>query len=302
MKDKILVVGSLNMDLTVKLNHIPKIGETILANSLEFNCGGKGANQAYACAKLGSDVVMLGCVGDDSYGKILIENLSSIGVDTSRILKTAKNTGMAFINVDNEGNNNIVVSSGANMDCSIDYIENNIDVFDECKYVLLQFEIPLLTIKRIIEIACDKGVKVILNPAPVPSNINSLLYKGIDYITPNEHELNSLVKEGESMKEKVSILLNSVKNVVVTLGDKGVYFSNSNELIIKSAFEVKSIDTVAAGDCFNGAFVHALALGKNYNDALEFASGAAAISVTRSGAQSSIPSFEEVNSFLRNRR
>ncbi len=299
--DKICVIGSLNIDLTCRVSNLPLKGQTILADDFEISCGGKGANQAYACARLGGQVSLLGCVGCDDNGNKLIENLNLAGVDISRIKRVGVNTGTAFINVDKEGNNSIVVSQGANRFCTPDYVLENKDIILEAKYVLIQMEIPEDTIKTIKEIAKENDIKLILNPAPIPNVLNRELFEDLFLLIPNETELNGIVLGNVSFDDKVNNILNSgVENVIVTLGEKGAFYKSKYFDENFKAFKVDAVDTVAAGDCFCGALAVGLSEGKSFKDSIMLASASAALAVSKKGAQVSIPSREEVDYFLEN--
>jgi len=296
---KVLVIGSLNMDLSVRLNTMPLVGETILGKSLNYIAGGKGANQAASIGKLGGSVTMLACVGDDGFGKVEIDTLSSLKVDTSRIkVKKDIPTGTALIYVDDNGNNSIVVIAAANDYCDIDYIRENEDLLKESDYILMQQEIPYESVEYVAKKAKELGKTVILNPAPARQLSDELL-SNIDYLTPNETELMKITSlscndDKEIEKACKYLLEKGVKNVIVTLGENGSMLVNKDVVEKISAFKVKSIDTTAAGDCFNGALATALSKGDSLKEAIKFASKAAAISVTRKGAISSLPSLNEI--------
>lgn len=306
MKKPVLIAGSLNMDMVIGMSKMPAIGETVLANDVTYIPGGKGANQASAVARLGGKAVMLGSVGADDFGSMQKHNLTLAGVDVSRLKTGADPTGMASIYVDDAGNNSIVVVQGANLECDVSYIREKEQVLEQCDYVMLQMEIPYETIYYIINKAAVHGKTVILNPAPAPGPgvIPDDIYKKIDFITPNETELINLTgvqdcsAEGLEMGAKI-LLGKGIKNVLVTMGDKGVLLANEKGIQYFPAYRVNAVDTTAAGDCFNGAFVVALSEHKSIEDAICFANAAAAIAVSRSGAQSSIPSKEEVNDLCR---
>ncbi len=296
---KVLVIGSLNIDLSVRLNTMPLVGETILGKSLNYIAGGKGANQAASIGKLGGNVAMLACVGDDGFGKVEIDTLSSLRVDTSRIkIKKDIPTGTALIYVDDNGNNSIVVIAAANDYCDIDYIRENEDLLKESDYILMQQEIPYESVEYVAKKAKELGKTVILNPAPARQLSDELL-SNIDYLTPNETELMKITSlscndDKEIEKACKYLLEKGVKNVIVTLGENGSMLVNKDLVEKISAFKVKSVDTTAAGDCFNGAFVTSLSKGDSLKEAITFASKAAAISVTRKGAISSLPSLKEI--------
>lgn len=301
---KVLVIGSLNLDMTVQVDHTPVVGETILSKRMDTNAGGKGANQACALGKLGADVTILGAVGKDMYADVQMNSLSAANVNTSRILvKEDVGTGLALITVNKEGNNNIIVVSGANATLSPKDIDDNLDIIMKSDIVILQLEIPLETVCYAAKIAKKLGKIVILDPAPAPENFPEELYAYVDIIKPNETELEILtgIEHPEDHLEEATefIRKKGVKDVIVTLGEKGVYM-NSAKLGIERvpAISVKAIDTTAAGDSFTAALAVMLAKGKALKDAVEFANYVAAIVVTRKGAQSSIPTLKEVISYI----
>lgn len=298
---KILVIGSANIDITATVDNFPCVGETILGNTLSYAYGGKGANQAVACGKLGGDATFLASLGNDNYGIEIVEYLSKHNIDTSHI-KFSKDrpTGTALINIDANGDNQIIVIQGANLDCDKEYIESKEFLFKEAEYILLQLEIPLDAVEKAIELAAKYNKQVILNPAPANTNINKELYKYITYMTPNEKE-SMLMSESENenaLDNAKKLKKMGVKNVIVTLGSKGsMLYKDENNIINIKANKVKAIDTVAAGDCYNGAFVTALSKGMSEEEAMKYASLASAIAVTRKGAQESIPNEEELSAF-----
>lgn len=301
---KILVIGSLNLDMTVRVEHTPAVGETILSNSMEMNAGGKGANQACALGKLGADVTMLGAVGHDMYADIQMESLENAGVDVTRIIrKDNVNTGIALITVNAQGDNSIIVVSGANALLSKKDIDDNLDVIKDCDIVIFQLEVPLETVCYAAKIAHDYGKKVILDPAPVPPDFPEELYQYIDIIKPNETELGMLTgieNPEENLDAGVECLKEKgVCDVLVTLGEKGVYLSeDGREPERIPAIKVQAVDTTAAGDSFTAALAIRLAEGKNLREAAVFANYVSAIVVTRNGAQSSIPTLEEVMRYI----
>lgn len=304
MEKKVLVIGSLNMDLVIHMDKMPEKGETVLGKSLAYIPGGKGANQACALGKLGAKTAMLGCVGQDVFGKTQLENLKKNQVDISGIRQTKElPTGTAVISVDSTGDNNIIVVAGANQACDEAYLKSMEQMFEEFDYIVFQMEIPCEAVYYGIRKAKEKGKTVILNPAPAPREIPEEILRCIDYLTPNETELASLAGlsciNEETIRTGASDLLKKgVKNVLVTLGEKGVYFAAEGEEKSYPARKVKAVDTTAAGDCFNGAFVTALAEGKTVSNAIAFANLASSIAVTRNGAQSSLPQREEVDALF----
>ena len=297
----VLVIGSTNIDISVEVDRFPIKGETLIGNSIAYKYGGKGANQACALGKLGADVTFLTCVGNDAHGHEIIEYLTSVGVKTDKVKYTeAYPTGTATITVDANGDNIIVVIQGANKGCDVSYIRENEDSFRNCDYVLLQMEIPFDAIEEAILLAAKYSKKVVLNPAPASKELNKTLYKHITYMTPNEVEINVMAGDGDTLEENACHLLAlGIDNVLVTLGSEGArLFSDATESIHVPAYKVEAVDTVAAGDCFNGAFVAALDRGENVREALKFANRASAIAVMRKGAQESIPTKEEMEQSL----
>ncbi len=301
MGKKILVIGSLNMDMVIPIEQMPLKGETILGGNITHIPGGKGANQACAVGKLGGDVVMLGCVGDDQFGKDLCENLMRAGVDVSHVGKVEQvPTGIAVILVDAEGSNSIVVAPGTNSKCDVQYLKDYDEILKDCDFVIFQMEIPKDAIWYGIFRAKELGKTVILNPAPVPEFIPEEILQKIDYITPNEVEAVKLAGlEGDSLEviEEAAgrLLQKGIANVLVTLGSRGVMLMKEGYCEVFPARKVDAVDTTAAGDCFNGAFAVGLAEGMPVEEAIAFGNLASSIAVTRKGAQSSIPARSEVD-------
>ena len=300
MGKHILVIGSLNMDLSIAMDRMPAVGETVLGGELTYNLGGKGANQACAAGRLGGTVKMLGCVGSDQFGVGQRESLSACGVDVSD-LKESKNlpTGTAVIYVDADGNNSIVVVAGANQACDTAYLKENDELFRWCDYLLMQMEIPLEAIEYAAGRAKELGKTVILNPAPAPESLSPELLANVDYLTPNETELMKLSGETGSGMEAVrrgamALMEKGLRCAVVTLGEEGALLAGQSGFRTYPARKAEAVDTTAAGDCFNGAFVVALAEGRSEDEAIRFANTASSIAVTKKGAQSSIPSREEL--------
>ncbi len=299
-----MVIGSLNMDMVIEMKRMPVVGETVLGTQVSYVPGGKGANQAYTAAKLGGKVKMLGCIGKDDFGEVQKSNLTKCGVDTDDLKRVKEQgTGMASIYVDERGDNTIVVVPGANLECNISYLKEYDKALEECDYVILQMEIAGEAIYYAINRAKELGKTIILNPAPVPDSLPDEIFSKLDYITPNETELMKLCgKEGGSMKDYAEgareLLKRGVKNVLVTMGKKGALFVNREKEELFPARKVSAVDTTAAGDCFNGAFVVALAEGRELDEAVMFANAASSIAVTRNGAQTSIPAREEVEEIL----
>ena len=299
---KILVIGSLNMDFSIKTSKIPVPGETVIGDSFNLTPGGKGANQAFAIGKLGCDVSMMGMLGNDEYANILIDNLKSVSVNTEGIkIKDDINTGVAFVTVDKNGENNIIVISGANSSITKDFIDENINLIKEADIIVMQLEIPILVVSYVAMIAKKYNKTVVLDPAPAKYNLPEELYKNIDIIKPNETELqiltNTKFNNSDDIINSCKLLIEKgVNNVVVTLGSKGSILVNKEIVKRFNAMEVDAVDTTAA------ALVTYLALDKSLEESIEFAHIASSITVTKMGAQNSIPSIDEVNMFLKNRK
>lgn len=298
---KILVIGSLNVDMVVHVDHIPAVGETILVEGeVEVVAGGKGANQAFAVGRLGGDVTMFGAVGDDSYAEIERQSLTSAGVDISRLLiKKNVATGLAWITVNSGGNNSIVVVPGANKALTVQDIVAHEDLIKATDIVVIQLEIPLEVILSVAKCAKKHSKMVILDPAPVPREFPQELFKYIDIIKPNETEFAQILGEQEPIEDYVvasnKLREKGVATVIITLGPEGLLV-NSEETGVLSipASPAKVIDTTAAGDTFTAALAIQLALDKPLLEAVNYANKAASITVSRKGAQSSIPSADEV--------
>ena len=296
---KILVIGSLNVDMVVNVPHMPVAGETILAGDMELVPGGKGANQAYAAGRLGAQVTMFGAVGDDSYSDIEKKSLASVGVDTSHLLVRKENsTGLAWISVNSEGDNSIVVIQGANATLTERDIAAHEDLLRDCDILLCQLEIPLKTVVYAAKRAKEFGKTVILDPAPVPKEFPEELFSYIDVIKPNEKEAAQLLGEPVTNYEEASDKLRAsgVKNVLITLGPKGAYINSESEgKHLIPVRQVPVVDTTAAGDSFTAALAVRLAEGSSLVQAVRYANEVAAIVVTRKGAQTSIPDASEVS-------
>lgn len=290
---KIGVVGSINMDMTVKAERIPLKGETLKGDDLQYIPGGKGANQAVAMAKLGAHVEMFGCVGADDAGKKLVDNLEKIGVETGSV-KTVPGvpTGLAIITV-GENDNTIIVVAGANACVDIAYVNEIKEKLLECEIVLLQHEIPQETIEYVIALCAEHGVKVVLNPGPARPVKPEVLEK-VTYLTPNEHEAVILFGTDSTFEE---LMKRYPEKLVITQGSKGVSTClKSGEIVTVPARTSKVVDTTGAGDTLNGAFTVAVTEGRNMKDALRFANIAAGLSTEKFGAQGGMPSYEDVMS------
>ncbi|MCG3158103.1 MAG: Bifunctional ribokinase/ribose-5-phosphate isomerase A [bacterium] len=302
LRNGILVVGSANMDMVVVTKRPPQPGETVFGNQFAMFPGGKGANQAVCCAKLGGRVHFIGKMGNDVFRAKLLQSMKNDGVRLQHLLvDPVAPTGIALITVDARGQNEIVVVSGSNMKLTPADLDNKRFVFAKSKIVLLQLEIPIATVTQSARLAKAHGVTVILNPAPARKLPKSLLQM-VDYLTPNETETEILtgmpVKNVASAQKAAKRLLNlGVKNVIITLGAKGCLLVNAESAKIFPARKVKAVDTTAAGDAFNGALAFWLAKGGSTNEAIRFANAVAAFSVTKMGAQSSMPTMKELQKF-----
>lgn len=297
----IVIVGSINMDLVTRTPRIPLAGETLIGGGFLTTPGGKGANQAVAVARLGGASKMLGMVGEDVFGSALLDNLRNAGVDASAVQQVSGPSGVAPILVADNGQNSIVVVPGANAKVDSACIDAHAGVIRSAGMVLLQLEIPIATIEHVLALCAESNVPVMLDPAPAASLPDSF-FPRIAWFTPNETEAAFYVGEKLTAEQAAAKLLaKGVQGVVLKRGGGGVYVATNGIAEWIPAFKVEAIDTVAAGDCFNGAFAVALAEGKDSRAAARFASAAAAISVTRRGAQASMPTREEVETFLSQR-
>ena len=308
MKPAIVVVGSLNMDFVVSVDHLPAPGETVLGRNFQMIPGGKGANQACAAAKLGGTSVavrMVGRVGYDVFADQLKASLAAVGVDVSAVHATKlQPTGVALISVDRKGQNSIVVASGANGELAAGDVEAMRPVFHGARLALFQLETPIPTVSRALALAREEGLTTILDPAPAQSLPPAVL-ESVDILTPNENEALQLlgrrparVSPAEAVEIAEALRLLGPKTVIVKLGDQGCFARGSSIKAHFPCFPVEVKDTTAAGDTFNAALAVALAEGAPLDHALRFANAAAAISVTRLGAQASAPARPEVDAFL----
>lgn len=292
---KIGVVGSINMDMTVKAERIPLKGETLNGWDLQYIPGGKGANQAVAMAKLGAEVEMFGCVGDDAAGESLVKNLRDTGVQTGHIkVVPGVPTGLAMITV-GDNDNTIIVVAGTNDHVNIDYVNEVKDSILECEIVLLQHEIPQETVEYVIALCAENGVKVVLNPGPARPVKEEILEK-VTYLTPNEHEAVILFGKEISFED---MMRKSPEKLVITQGSRGVSTClKGGEIILVPARKANVVDTTGAGDTLNGAFTVAVTEGKGIAEALAFANTAAGLSTEKFGAQGGMPTMEEVKAAM----
>lgn len=299
MKKHILIVGSLNMDLVVRSPRHPQPGETILGGEFQTFPGGKGANQAVAAARLGASVEMIGRVGSDAFGDALLSTIAQDGVSTNHVQRDSAATGVALITVDAHGQNTIVVASGANAHVSPQDVDDAAGSFENASALVLQLECPLPTVIRAVELAKAHRIPVILNPAPAQQLPTDLLTQ-VDYLIPNQTELELLSGGITDLNQAIRWRKDQgIRCLIVTLGGDGVWSSDETGTHSLPAFKVTPIDTVAAGDAFVGAFAVAISEGLSLDEALRWGSAAGAISVTRAGAQPSLPTRAELEKFLR---
>lgn len=301
---KIVVFGSSNVDIVVDVERMPQPGETVRGKTMCKLAGGKGANQACACGKLHGQCSFLSAVGCDDSAQLLLDSLEKANVDARAVLRCEETpTGSAHIQVDASGENSIVVVAGANAFCNRSYFEAQKSILLDADYILTQLETPLEdTYDLIVEMKAH-GKTVILNPAPAPDELPERIFDCVSYFTPNETELEKITGMPCDTKEQIIAaakfcIARGMKNVLVTMGKRGAMLVNREEIVEVPAFVVKAVDTTAAGDTFNGAFVTALADGLDTYEAIRFANAASAVSVTRYGAQPSVPTREEVLQFL----
>lgn len=305
MKPEIIVVGSSNTDMVVKTDRLPAPGETVLGGDFMIAAGGKGANQAVAAARAGGKVCFITKVGNDIFGARTIKGLKKDRINVNYVYKTNDApSGVALIMVDKLGENSIAVAPGANSKLTPKDVFAAESIFKDAKVLLVQLEIPLETVKAAIDLAFKYNLKIILNPAPA-AKLPRDLFKKVTIITPNEIEAQILtglkIKTNENDLSRIAQkLINlGVKNVIITLGENGVFVKNDAIEAIIPSFKVKPVDTTAAGDVFNGALAVAITKNMDLNDAIRFANAAAAISVTRPGAQPSAPRLTEIKNLLK---
>ncbi len=296
---KITIIGSSNTDMVIKSGHLPAPGETVLGGDFFMNPGGKGANQAVAAARLGGEVHFVCKVGKDVFGETALQQFKQDGINTQFVTQDPlAPSGIALINVDAKGENCITVASGANNCLSKGDIDAASEIFEAGDFVLTQLETPLETVVYAAKIAAKKGLKFVLNPAPA-AELPAELFAHLYAITPNETEAEFLtgipVNDLLSAEKAANILLHKgVQHVIITLGAEGALYKTAYETEHIPVAKVEAKDTTAAGDCFNGALVVGLSEGMSWTEAITFACKAACISVTRLGAQASMPRLEEL--------
>ncbi|SCZ26120.1 MULTISPECIES: ribokinase [unclassified Pseudomonas] len=302
MPAKVVVIGSLNMDLVTRAPRLPRGGETLIGESFSTIPGGKGANQAVAAARLGAEVSMVGCVGNDAYGEQLRGGLLAEGIDCLAVSVVEGASGVALIVVDDNSQNAIVIVAGANGALTAEVLDSVDEVLQSADVIICQLEVPDATVGHALKRARELGKIVILNPAPASHTLPADWYACIDYLVPNESEaavLSGLAVDSLETAEAAAahLIAAGAGKVIVTLGAQGLMFANGASFEHFPAPRVKAVDTTAAGDTFVGGFAAALASGKSEVDAIRFGQAAAALSVTRPGAQPSIPTLLEVQAF-----
>jgi ribokinase len=301
--DKILVIGSYNVGLTVFGPSIPKAGQTILGNQFDMGPGGKGSNQAICIARLGGKITFLARIGDDIFGKDAMSLFKREGIDTSYInVDSSTSTGAGIIFVDKDCHNAIGVAPGANYKLTPEHIDKAASLFKQTKFLLMQLETPLETVYHAIEKAKKSGCTVILNPAPA-QKLDAKYLSMVDILTPNESEAEILtdipVKDFDgASKAAKALIAQGAKSVIVTMGAQGcLYITSAGEKQFP-AYKVKAVDTTGAGDAFNGGLIYALADGKGMDEAIDFASKVAAVSVTSIGCVPGLPTMSDIEKFF----
>ena len=302
MSGKVLVLGGINVDYVIHSERAPREGESLIGSDFRVNCGGKGANQAIAIAKLGCEVKIIGAVGCDSGGEISLGNLKSFGVDTSSVVRAGTHTGAALITVAG-GDNRIVVAVGANDELTCEDIDRRREDFKWADIVVMQLEIPTNVVLYAAKIAKEYGKTVILNPAPV-RDIDKEVYSYVDLVIPNEIEAELISGIAPTDKESTESALRfftslSAKNAIITLGDRGSAYLLEGEYFERGVYKVRRVDTTSAGDSFIGGLCVCLSEGKDLHGAIDYAAAVSAITVSREGASVSIPTKNEVELFLK---
>lgn len=299
--EKICVIGSLNMDLVVNVDQMPKKGQTLIGSKFREIPGGKGGNQAVAASRLGGDVRMIGKVGDDGFGQRLLNQLKADKVNIDYIQVEEGPSGVAIITVDKNAENSIVVSPGANFKLTESDIDKCIDAIKESNVVVIQLETPIDTIKYALEKSKELGKFTILNPAPAVKLSDDII-KNVDLLTPNETELEILsgvtIESEEDIQKAANVMIQKgVKQLIVTLGSKGSLYLDKDKTEFKKSYKVEAIDTTAAGDSYTGALSVAFSQGKSIDEAMDFASKVGALCVTKVGAQTSIPNLYDIENY-----
>lgn len=298
----VLVIGSINVDYVIHTERLPKLGETLTGSDFAMNFGGKGANQAVALAKTGSNVRMLGAVGKDLSGDLAVKNLESFGIDTTDVLRVDAPTGAAVITVCG-GDNHIILDIGANAFVTPDAIRARENLFDWADCVVMQFEIPMESVLFAAQLAKKHGKVVILNPAPV-KEAPAALYPCVDLIIPNEFETQLLTgiypADDKTAADAIRALRKlGCRDALITLGKRGCCYTEGDSIAFAGIYDVKVVDTTAAGDSFIGGLCRTRLGGADMTTAVRYASAVSSITVSRKGAAVSIPTADEVEAFLK---
>lgn len=296
----IVVVGSINMDLVTQADRIPRLGETVTGKDFQVHSGGKGANQAVAVAKLGYPCVLLGAVGDDVFGDKLLRTLRGYAVDTNYVREVVGSSGTASIIVNSNAENCIVVTPGANVLVSEEYLIAHQHVIKSAGLVLLQLEIPIESVEWVVRCCAENKIPVMLDPAPARP-LSSEIMRSVDWFTPNQTEAEFYTDSADGSTDEVvdKLFAMGIRNVILKRGAEGALVARSaGQRSWTRAFKVAALDTTAAGDAFNGAFAVGLMRGMPVDECARFASAAAALAVTRCGAQPSLATLKEVSEFM----
>jgi len=310
MKKKIVVVGSINLDLVASVSHMPGSGETLMGEGFATYPGGKGANQAVAASRLGAEVAMVGHLGNDLFAERLRQGLNEAGVNTEHVRQVDEPSGCAVILVVPQGGNSIVVIPGSNSSLRPEHLEEHVGLLRSAGVILAQLEIPLETVERLGRLAAQLHIPFVLDPAPAQV-LSAGLLQTVTWLTPNESETRSILKDldhpisDDTIKDDAlpivasRILATGVRNVILKLGARGIYLAGEDvPTSLIPTHRVQAVDTTAAGDAFNGGFAYALTQGMEPLDAARFGCAVAAVSVTRVGAQPSMPTLSEVEELL----
>jgi ribokinase len=301
---KVIVVGSANTDLTVRAERLPRPGETITGDEFMVSYGGKGANQALAALKAGAPVTLFAKIGTDAYGNLLYDHLVESGLPREGLLRDRQAIGgLALIAIDRAGSNQIIIIPGSNGRFLVEDLQSLEPLLEAGSPLLTQLEVPIPTVEYVLRLAKNRGMTTILDPAPV-APLSPSTYASVDILTPNEIEAASLtgmqVKSPSEAEKAASVLLSrGCRVVIITLGSQGALLSHAEGFQFFPPLPVASVDTVAAGDAFNGALAAALAAGQSLHEAVRFANAAGALSTTKRGAQESLPEKEEIEELLR---
>lgn len=295
MQSKIGVLGSINLDLVCNTDNVPLVGQTVLGKSFQTSNGGKGANEAVAISRLDGNAVMFGCVGNDEFGKSLIQNLKKEKVDIKQVKQLKMNSGIAMVTI-NKGNNSIIVVPGSNAKVDEKYVDSCAEQIKKCAVVGSQFEIDLGAVLRASEICKENNIPFVLNPSPVKKYPQSL-FNNASYVVVNEIEVKSV--KGYSDKNPLEILRKYPNKLILTLGGEGCKFFDGNEIVEIPAIEVDEVDTTGAGDTFMGAFMLEISKGKIVKEAISFANICAGLKTTKEGAQTGMPTIKEVEKYVK---